>query len=412
VLTTWLAILAGGFVLTIELSALTLVLSMVVAALVALMSSSPWRLLRVLASAYVDVFRSIPILALAISVYYGLGATLHDLGITPFGTAVAVLTAIESAYLAELYRGASESIRRPQWDAASSLGLGWLATVRHVILPQALPAAIPITLNMAIAIVKDSSLVSLIACALVILPMTGVAVFRTGRLRHHVMRSLSQFCSQTFLIIAFSLMPLAGAIAINFSAPLFTALVSIVLLKEKVGLARWSALLVGFLGVLIVTHPGAGAFQVGALFALANAVMYGTVTAAVRGMTATESAATLTLYQLLFITGFFALIAPFGFIMPTWTDGGLIVFNGLSIAVGQYWWTKSLHLGPASAIAPFFYLSLVWAAAIGFLVWGDVPTLGLLIGSAIVVGSGLFLLWREARRGQAALDGATPQGRE
>ncbi len=256
------------------------------------------------------------------------------------------------------------------------------------------------------------SLVSLIACALVILPMTGVAVFRTGRLRHHVMRSLSQFCSQTFLIIAFSLMPLAGAIAINFSAPLFTALVSIVLLKEKVGLARWSALLVGFLGVLIVTHPGAGAFQVGALFALANAVMYGTVTAAVRGMTATESAATLTLYQLLFITGFFALIAPFGFIMPTWTDGGLIVFNGLSNAVGQYWWTKSLHLGPASAIAPFFYLSLVWAAAIGFLVWGDVPTLGLLIGSAIVVGSGLFLLWREARRGQAALDGATPQGRE
>ncbi len=162
-LTTWLAILAGGFVLTIELSALTLVLSMVVAALVALMSSSPWRLLRVLASAYVDVFRSIPILALAISVYYGLGATLHDLGITPFGTAVAVLTAIESAYLAELYRGALESIRRPQWDAASSLGLGWLATVRHVILPQALPAAIPITLNMAIAIVKDSSLVSLIA---------------------------------------------------------------------------------------------------------------------------------------------------------------------------------------------------------------------------------------------------------
>ena len=74
-----------------------------------------------------------------------------------------MLTAIESAYLAELYRSALEAIRRPQWDAASSLGLGWLATVRHVILPQALPAAIPITLNMAIAIIKDSSLVSLIA---------------------------------------------------------------------------------------------------------------------------------------------------------------------------------------------------------------------------------------------------------
>jgi drug/metabolite transporter (DMT)-like permease len=242
------------------------------------------------------------------------------------------------------------------------------------------------------------SVVSLIACALVILPTSGLVVFRTSRLRHHVARSFSQFVSQSCLIIAFSLMPLAGAIAINFSAPLFAALVSIVLLKEKVGLARWTALLVGFLGVLIVTNPGAGAFQIGALFALANAILYGTVTAAVRGMTATESAPTLTLYQIVLITSFFAVVAPFGFIMPTWDHWGLIVFNGLANAIGQYWWTKSLHLGPASAVAPFFYLSLVWAAVIGFVVWGDVPTIGLLIGSAIVVASGLFLLWRESRR--------------
>lgn len=159
----WLSILGAGFVITIELSALTLVLSVVVAALLALMSVSPWRLVRGLAGAYVDVFRSIPILALAISVYYGLGATLHELGITPFGAAVGVLTAIESAYLAELYRGSLEAIRHPQWDAASSLGLGWFSTVWHVILPQSLPPAIPITLNMAIAIIKDSSLLSLIA---------------------------------------------------------------------------------------------------------------------------------------------------------------------------------------------------------------------------------------------------------
>jgi drug/metabolite transporter (DMT)-like permease len=242
------------------------------------------------------------------------------------------------------------------------------------------------------------SLVSLVTLALFILPATGLAVFRTTRLRHHVLRSFSQFCSQSCLIIAFSMMSLAGAIAINFSSPLFATLASILLFKEKVGLARWSGLLVGFLGVLIVTNPGAGAFQVGALFALTNAILYGTVTAAVRGMTATESAATLTLYQLLLISGFFALIAPFGFIMPTWEDWGLTVFNGVMNAIGQYWWTRSLHLGPASAVSPFFYLSLVWAVALGYLVWGDLPTASLLIGSAIVVGSGLFLLWREARK--------------
>lgn len=159
----WLAILVGGMVVTIKLAAATAVLSVTLAGLLALMSISPFKILRIFAGLYVDIFRSIPILALAISVYYGMGATLHQLGITPFGTGVAVLTAIEAAYLAELYRGSLEAIRSAQWDAASSLGLGWASTVRHVILPQALPPAIPITLNMLIAIIKDSSLVSLIA---------------------------------------------------------------------------------------------------------------------------------------------------------------------------------------------------------------------------------------------------------
>jgi drug/metabolite transporter (DMT)-like permease len=240
--------------------------------------------------------------------------------------------------------------------------------------------------------------VSLIACALFILPQTGLAVFHTRRRRDHVMRSLSQTVSQTFLILAFSLMPLASAVAINFSAPLFTALVAILLLKEKVGFARWFALIVGFIGVLIVTNPGADTFQIGAIFALANAMIYGSVTAAVRGMTATESAETLLMYQLLLITVFFSLLLPFGVALPSLADFGLILLNGLTNAIGQYWWTRALHLAPASAVTPFFYLSLLWAALLGYLVWGDLPTAGLLVGSAVVVGSGLFLLWRESVR--------------
>jgi drug/metabolite transporter (DMT)-like permease len=238
--------------------------------------------------------------------------------------------------------------------------------------------------------------IALITCALFIMPQAGLAAFRTRRLPHHLMRSLSQGCSQTCLLIAFSLMPLAGAIAINFSAPLFTVLISALLLKEKVGLARWVALLVGFCGVLIVANPGAGVFQIGALFALANAVLYGSVTVGVRGMTATESAETLILYQLALLTAFFALLLPLGWISPTPADAGWILFNGVSNAVGQYWWTRALHLAPASAVAPFYYLSLVWASILGFAVWGDVPTVSLVIGSGVVVASGLFLLWRES----------------
>jgi len=245
--------------------------------------------------------------------------------------------------------------------------------------------------------------VALVTCALFIMPQTGLAVFRTERLSHHVMRSVSQGCSQTFLLIAFSLMPLAGAIAINFSAPLFTALISAVLLKETVGPARWLALLVGFCGVLIVTNPGMGTFQIGALFALANAVLYGSVTAGVRGMTATESAETLILYQLALLTGLFALLLPLGWSSPTPADTAWIVFNGVSNAVGQYWWTRALHLAPASAVAPFNYLSLVWAIILGFAVWGDVPTVSLVIGSGVVVASGLFLLWRETNARSAKL---------
>jgi drug/metabolite transporter (DMT)-like permease len=88
--------------------------------------------------------------------------------------------------------------------------------------------------------------------------------------------------------------------------------------------------------------------------------------------------------------------------MPSWYDAMLMLFNGLTNAVGQYWWTRSLHLAPTAAVAPFQYLSLVWALIIGFAVWGDVPTVGLLMGSAIVVGSGVFLFWHESRRAAAA----------
>ena len=72
--------------------------------------------------------------------------------------------------------------------------------------------------------------------------------------------------------------------------------------------------------------------------------------------------------------------------------------NGITNAIGQYWWTRALHLAPTSAVAPFQYLSLVWALIIGFAVWGDVPTVSLLLGSVIVVGSGIFLFWHESRR--------------
>jgi drug/metabolite transporter (DMT)-like permease len=238
---------------------------------------------------------------------------------------------------------------------------------------------------------------SLITCAVLILPRTGLMVFRTTRLRDHAARNMTQTIAQTCIILAFSLMPLAGAIAINFTAPLFATLAAAIWLKEKVGRARAGTLAVGFIGVLLVAAPGADSFRIGALFALTNAVLYGSVTAAVRGMSATESAETLTMYQMVFLSVFFALMLPFaGFSWPKNGDLAVLLANGVFNGIGQYWWTRALSLAPAAAVAPFYYFSLVWAALLGFVFWGEVPTLGLIGGSAIVVGSGLFLLWYES----------------
>ena len=241
------------------------------------------------------------------------------------------------------------------------------------------------------------SLSSLLVCAAVMLPITGFSVFATKRPRDHIARGLSQSISQTFSVLAFSLMPLAGAVAISFSSPLFAALVSIIWLKERAGLARWGALLVGFFGVLIVTDPGTDSLTLGALFALGNAVMYGSVTVAVRGMTKTESANTLLIWQMVTIAVFHSLLLFFGFRWPAPLDAAMLFGSGLTNVIGQYFWTQALRLAPATAVSPFYYLMLVWALVIGFAVWGDIPSRGLLIGSAIVVASGLFLLWREAR---------------
>jgi len=229
----------------------------------------------------------------------------------------------------------------------------------------------------------------------VILPRTGLVVFRTRRPGAHVKRALSQLCSMMCIFVAFKLLPLASVTAIGFAAPLFTTLLSIVILKDRVGIHRWSALIVGFLGVLVITQPGVGTFQFGAVFALFNAIMISTVAIAIRQMSLTESTETLTIWQMTLIAGFTVCLLPFGYETPRWHDLGLLALAGFGNGTAQYWWTKALNLAPPSAVVPFNYMSLVWATLIGFIVWGDVPTSALVIGAVIVVGSGLYILWRE-----------------
>ena len=242
------------------------------------------------------------------------------------------------------------------------------------------------------------TLAALITMAAFILPAAGLAVYRTRKLRAHLMRATSQVGSQTMLLIAFSMMPLAGVTAIMFSSPIFSTLASAYFLKEKVGRVRWAVLLIGFLGVLVIANPGAGTFSLGALFALGNAILFGTVVAGVRGMASTESAETLLMFQLTLLTCAYSFALLLGFTMPSGFDALVMIGSGIGNGFAQYLWTRAIHLAPTSAVVPFQYLQLIWAILLGLAIWGDLPTFALLAGSAIVIGSGLYLFWHETRR--------------
>ena len=245
------------------------------------------------------------------------------------------------------------------------------------------------------------TLFAFLTVAAIVLPRSGWGVLRTQRYREHLQRGLSQFGSMLCWFLAVSALSLGSATAIGFAAPLFTTLLSIVILKEQVGIHRWSALILGFVGVVIITQPGAGTLTYGALFALGNAVLISTVAIAIRRMSMTESTETLTLYQMSIMTACTAALLTLGFHAPAWGDALMVALAGIGNGVAQFWWTRSLSLAPPSAVVPFNYLSLVWASILGFAVWGDVPTPALLLGSAIVVASGLYILWRETLRSAA-----------
>ncbi len=236
---------------------------------------------------------------------------------------------------------------------------------------------------------------SFVFCAITILPATGLAVFRSRRRIQHVARGGLQFTAQMCMVMALSLMPLGSAMSISFSAPLFAALISVVIFGERVGIHRTAALIVGFGGVLLVTEPSGGAVEVGAMWALANAVLYASVNVTVRRMSATESAETLTMYQMVVLTILMAGLLPFGFEAPEWWDVVLLGLAGYANGLGQVWWTRSLSMAPPTAVMPYYYMSLVWAMLFGFIVWHEIPTLSVFAGAGVVMISGLYLIWRE-----------------
>lgn len=238
---------------------------------------------------------------------------------------------------------------------------------------------------------------------LLVLRSGGVAALRTTRPLSHLGRSLLII---TFLLCFFyglTLMPLADAYAISFAAPLFITALSAPILGEHVGPRRWAAVLVGFVGVLVVLRPGGGVLSSGGLIVLAGAAVYSLAMIYVRQLSRTETQASIVFYFTITSTVLAGAAMPFVWVPPTLADWPVLIAVGIVGGIGQILTTRSFSLAPAAVVGPFQYTQLIWGVVFGYAFFGDLPDAMMLLGGAIVVGSGLYILHRETlRRPKAA----------
>lgn len=242
------------------------------------------------------------------------------------------------------------------------------------------------------------------AWMLLLLPKYGLGeLLQTRRLGSQIVRGLLVALATICLFTAVSIIPLADAYTISFTAPFIVTILSIPLLGEKVGWRRWSAILVGFLGVLVVIRPGFGVFHWALLLPLVTATCFAIYQILTRKLGALPSERPLAMLFYMALAGTVAL----SLMMPVYwepVDGktwiGMITMGGLA-AIGHLLLIRALAIASAVVLSPFIYTQLIWAIILGYWLFGDVPDGWMLLGGAIIVGSGLFVFYREAVRGGA-----------
>ncbi|KPF84718.1 hypothetical protein IP70_14315 [alpha proteobacterium AAP38] len=223
---------------------------------------------------------------------------------------------------------------------------------------------------------------------------------RTRRPLYHVIRATCGLFSSFFAFWAYSRMPIADAYALAFTAPLFITALAVPILKEPVGWRRWSAIGVGFVGVLIMLRPGSGLINLGSLAVLAGALFYSVGMLVTRLARNTETSVSFAFYATLASGTIFGAMTPWLGRMPTLHDLGLSAMGGTLCGVAFVCLLTAFRKVPAAVAAPFQYTQIIWGVMFGYLVFGDVPDRTLFIGLAIVVSSGLYILYRETVLGR------------
>ncbi len=241
------------------------------------------------------------------------------------------------------------------------------------------------------------NIIALPIAAAVAVALGGTAALRSHRPAAHLVRGGLWLAAAVLFFTGLGLLGLAEATALIFAAPVFITALSALVLREQVGWRRWSAVLVGFLGVLVVVRPGSAAFQPASLYPIATALFYALLMISARWVDPRESVWTMMLY----LVGAGALLS--GLASLVWWEplrlSDLWMFAGIALfgTAGITMMTQAFRVGEATLVAPFDYTALLWASLLGWAIWSEVPDAWTYVGAAIIIASGLFIVFREAR---------------
>ena len=197
------------------------------------------------------------------------------------------------------------------------------------------------------------------------------------------------------IFIALRNLPLATVVSISFAAPIFTTIFSIFLLREKVGIFRWLAVIIGFVGIIIITEPGLSSVNIYYIYPIIFCLGLSYVAIAIRQLSKTEPVWLISLYFSVAITLLSLFTIPYGWIMPSLYDLAFLSFIGFFGGVANLWLSQSYKYSEVSLVTPLKYLALVFAIFFGYLIWGEIPTIKTLMGAGLVIISSLIIFRRE-----------------
>jgi len=219
--------------------------------------------------------------------------------------------------------------------------------------------------------------------------------YYTKRVGLHFLRCMFGLIALVAIFIALRNLPLATVVSISFAAPIFTTIFSIFFLSEKVGLFRWLAVLVGFIGIIIITEPGFSSLNIYYVYPIIFCLGLSYVAIAIRQLSSTEPVWLISLNFSAAITLVSIFTIPFGWIAPNMKDLILLSLIGIFGGVANLWLSQSYKFSEVSLVTPLKYLALVFAIIFGFFIWDEIPTFKTLLGALLVVLSSVIIFRRE-----------------